>query len=166
MIHNTIKAYIEKGERCWVAQCIEIDVVTQGETVEEAIKNLREAVSLHLEGEDLSEYNLSPNPSLLREPNLWVQVIGPDQIRVGRPATYMVKFGNIGNALALDCYIIIKFSSGCYFKVNLPSFEQFSQDYLSSDEYSLVVPVPVMPMESSKEFTFYLKTYQLGKVKM
>ncbi|MEW6608694.1 MAG: type II toxin-antitoxin system HicB family antitoxin [bacterium] len=65
MLHNTIKVYIEKGEKYWVAQCIEIDVVTQGKTVEETIKNLKEAVSLHLEGEDLSEYNLSPNPSLL-----------------------------------------------------------------------------------------------------
>ncbi len=54
-MHNTIKTYIEKGEKYWVAQCIEIDVVTQGETVEEVIKNLKEAVSLHLEGEDLME---------------------------------------------------------------------------------------------------------------
>jgi len=64
-MHNTIKTYIEKGEEHWVARCIDIDIVTQGETVEEVIKNLKEAVSLHLEGEDLSEYNLSPNPSLL-----------------------------------------------------------------------------------------------------
>lgn len=58
IVHNTIKAYIYEGEKYWVAQCIEIDVVTQGKTIEEAIKNLKEAVYLHLEGEDLSEFNL------------------------------------------------------------------------------------------------------------
>ena len=64
-MYNTIKAYIVEGEKYYVARCIEIDVVTQGKTIEETISNLKEAVSLHLEGEDLKEYGLSPHPSLL-----------------------------------------------------------------------------------------------------
>jgi len=44
---------------------LEISVVTQGKTLDETIVNLKEAVTLHLEGEDLSEYGLAPNPTLL-----------------------------------------------------------------------------------------------------
>ena len=38
----------QEGE--WdVAQCLEIDVASQGETEEKALANLREAIELHLE---------------------------------------------------------------------------------------------------------------------
>ena len=40
---------IKKGEKQYVALCPEIDVVSQGYTVEEAVKNLKEAVTLHIE---------------------------------------------------------------------------------------------------------------------
>ena len=40
---------IKKGEKQYVALCPEIDVVSQGKTVEDALKNLREAVELHVE---------------------------------------------------------------------------------------------------------------------
>jgi predicted RNase H-like HicB family nuclease len=33
----------------FVAQCLEVDVASQGETVEEALANLREAIELHFE---------------------------------------------------------------------------------------------------------------------
>ena len=39
----------------FVAQCVEMDVASQGETVEEALANLREALSLHLEDLDAEE---------------------------------------------------------------------------------------------------------------
>jgi predicted RNase H-like HicB family nuclease len=44
---------------------VEINVVTQGRTLDETIANLREAVALYLEGEDLTELDLAPNPGLL-----------------------------------------------------------------------------------------------------
>lgn len=40
---------IKKGEKQFVALCPEIDVVSQGHTVEEAIKNLKEACELYVE---------------------------------------------------------------------------------------------------------------------
>jgi len=64
-MHHIIKAFIRKGEEYYVAECLEISVVTQGKTLDETIANLKEAVTLHLEGEDLSEYGLAPNPTLL-----------------------------------------------------------------------------------------------------
>ena len=64
-MRRSIKAYIYKGESQYVAECMEIAVVTQGKTLDETISNLQEAVTLHLEGEDLTEFDLVPNPSLL-----------------------------------------------------------------------------------------------------
>lgn len=46
---RTFTAVIKKGEKQYVALCQEIDVVSQGYTVEEAIKNLKEAVELYVE---------------------------------------------------------------------------------------------------------------------
>jgi len=64
MKHN-IQAYIYKGEEYYVAECVEISVITQGKTLDETINNLQEAVSLHLEGEDPAEFGLVENPIIL-----------------------------------------------------------------------------------------------------
>jgi len=40
---------IRKGEKQFVALCQEVDVVSQGKTVDEALKNLKEAVELYVE---------------------------------------------------------------------------------------------------------------------
>jgi hypothetical protein len=42
-------AIIKKGEKQFVALCPELDVVSQGRTVDKAIDNLREAVELYIE---------------------------------------------------------------------------------------------------------------------
>jgi predicted RNase H-like HicB family nuclease len=64
-LQHTIKAFIRKGEKYYVAECLEIPVVTQGKTLDEAAANLREAVTLHLEGEDLEQLGLAPKPTLI-----------------------------------------------------------------------------------------------------
>jgi predicted RNase H-like HicB family nuclease len=64
-LQHTVKAVIQKGESHYVAECVEIPVVTQGKTLDETMANLQEAVSLHLEGEDLAEMGLAPNPTIL-----------------------------------------------------------------------------------------------------
>ena len=48
-------AIIKKGEKQYVALCPELDVVSQGYTIEEALKNLKEAVELHIEEMGLPE---------------------------------------------------------------------------------------------------------------
>ena len=65
-LQQNIKAFIRPGEqRGYVAECVEISVVTQGETLDEVAHNLLEAVSLHLEGEDPAEFGLVSKPSLI-----------------------------------------------------------------------------------------------------
>ena len=39
----------------YVARCLDVDVVSQGETVDEAVANLEEALGLYFEGEDLPD---------------------------------------------------------------------------------------------------------------
>lgn len=48
----------------FVAECLEIAVVTQGRTLDELIANLQEAVGLHLEGEDPNFLGLVAAPRL------------------------------------------------------------------------------------------------------
>lgn len=64
-LQHTIKAFIRRGEKYYIAECLEIPVVTQGKTIDETAENLKEAVALHLEGEDLKELGIAPNPTLL-----------------------------------------------------------------------------------------------------
>ncbi|MGL5806313.1 MAG: type II toxin-antitoxin system HicB family antitoxin [Xenococcaceae cyanobacterium] len=65
-LQQTVKSFIRPGEQSgYVAECLEISVVTQGETLDEVVQNLTEAVSLHLEGEDPTEFGLVVNPSIL-----------------------------------------------------------------------------------------------------
>jgi predicted RNase H-like HicB family nuclease len=48
-------AVVHRGEKCYVGYCPELEVVSQGETVEEARRNLGEAVELFLECADQRE---------------------------------------------------------------------------------------------------------------
>ena len=65
-LQRTIKATIRRGEESgYVAECVEISVITQGPTLDEVTRNLQEAVALHLEGEDLASLGLAENPTLL-----------------------------------------------------------------------------------------------------
>jgi predicted RNase H-like HicB family nuclease len=64
-LQHTIKAVVRKGDQFYVAECLEIGVVTQGRTFEETVENLREAVALHLDGENLADLGLAPHPTIL-----------------------------------------------------------------------------------------------------
>ena len=64
-LQHTIKAVIRRGDSYYVAECVEIPVVTQGKTLDETVGNLREAVALHLEGEDLTELGLAASPTVV-----------------------------------------------------------------------------------------------------
>lgn len=54
MTTKIFTAIIHKEENMYVAECPEVGTVDQGETVEEAIANLKEATRLYLEESPLS----------------------------------------------------------------------------------------------------------------
>lgn len=52
-LQKNIKAVIvNSNESGFVAECLEIPVVTQGQTLDEVTNNMKEAVELFLDGED------------------------------------------------------------------------------------------------------------------
>ena len=56
---------IEKEKDWCVGLCPELEVASQGKTIEEAYKNLQEAVKLYLETADKSEIEISKIPPLV-----------------------------------------------------------------------------------------------------
>ncbi len=56
-----IQVRIYKGEKYYIAECIDLPVVTQGKTLDEVANNIREAIALHLEGEDLEDWDIFPD---------------------------------------------------------------------------------------------------------
>jgi predicted RNase H-like HicB family nuclease len=58
-------AVINKEENWYVAYCVEIDVVSQGKTIEEAQMNLKEAVELYLESFEKDDYPGSDSEIIL-----------------------------------------------------------------------------------------------------
>ena len=63
-LRSSVHTVIHRGDRYFVADCLEIPVVTQGLTVDETLSNLREAVALHMEDEDLEDIGLIRNPTI------------------------------------------------------------------------------------------------------
>ena len=52
---KTFSAVITKGETAFVAYCPELGVTSQGRSEKSALANLKEAVELYLEDEDVQE---------------------------------------------------------------------------------------------------------------
>jgi predicted RNase H-like HicB family nuclease len=53
------------GEHQYVAECREMPVVTQAHTLDALAINIREAIGLHLEGEDLADLGFSPDATVV-----------------------------------------------------------------------------------------------------
>lgn len=64
-MRRIIQARIYKGDKYYVGEALDLPVVTQGVTLDEVTENLREAIALHLEGEDLAELGFDNEPSIL-----------------------------------------------------------------------------------------------------
>ena len=62
---RTIQVRIFRGESQYVAECLDLPVVTEASTLDELAANIREAIALHLEGEDLTELGLVKDPTVL-----------------------------------------------------------------------------------------------------
>ncbi|MBI4114379.1 MAG: type II toxin-antitoxin system HicB family antitoxin [Candidatus Niyogibacteria bacterium] len=60
-----IQVHIYRGDTQFVAEAIDLPVVTQGKTLDELMQNLKEAVNLQLEGEDVSDFGLADHPSIM-----------------------------------------------------------------------------------------------------
>jgi predicted RNase H-like HicB family nuclease len=59
-----IHAVISQSDSMYVAECLEVAVVTQGRTLDETLVNLREAIDLHLADEDSASSGIAAKPRL------------------------------------------------------------------------------------------------------
>jgi predicted RNase H-like HicB family nuclease len=64
-VKRTIQVRIFRGDKQYVAECLDLPVVTEAATLDELAANIQEAIALHLEGEDLAELGLVRNPTIL-----------------------------------------------------------------------------------------------------
>lgn len=62
---HIIQFRIYKGEKYYIGEGIDLPVVTQGKTIDETAKNIKEALTLYLKDEKLSELGLDDNPPVL-----------------------------------------------------------------------------------------------------
>jgi predicted RNase H-like HicB family nuclease len=62
---ETIQVRAFRADRQYVAECLDLPVVTQAATLDELAENIREAVGLQLEGEDLSELGIANDPTIV-----------------------------------------------------------------------------------------------------
>lgn len=65
IMKKIIQVHIYKGDKYYIAECLDLPVVTQGKTLDELVFNLKEAINLQLEGENLSDFDLVAEPSVL-----------------------------------------------------------------------------------------------------
>jgi len=59
---SIIHFYISKGEKQYVAEGVELAIVTQAKTLDELVKNIYEATELHLEAAQPENFGLVPSP--------------------------------------------------------------------------------------------------------
>lgn len=62
---HIIQIYISKGDKYYVAEGVDLSVVTQGKTLDELVANVKEAIELHMEGKNPADFDIAPNPSIL-----------------------------------------------------------------------------------------------------
>lgn len=52
-MHTTLTAAVTREGDWFVSRCLEVEVASQGRSIDEALANLREALELYFDGEEL-----------------------------------------------------------------------------------------------------------------
>lgn len=82
-VRDSVHAFIFQGKTAYSAECLEVAVVSQGSTLDETVYNLREALTLHLEGEDMEALGLKANPQLVISFESSLDIVPAAQATVG-----------------------------------------------------------------------------------
>jgi predicted RNase H-like HicB family nuclease len=64
-MNKIIKADIYYDGEFFCGRCLDFDIFTQGKTLDELVKNLKEAIHLHFEDDPESLSGYVPNPSII-----------------------------------------------------------------------------------------------------
>ena len=63
-VRDTIHVVVGRSAGFYVAEALELALVTQGKSLDGLMENLRQAIRLHLEGEDPGEFGLTASPRI------------------------------------------------------------------------------------------------------
>ena len=80
------------------------------------------------------------------EPNLWVEIVGREQFRIGRTQTYHVKYGNSGSVDAYDVLLHVRVPAAYEVSVDLPHPPGVSIDWESIPSAVEVGAEKVIPL--------------------
>lgn len=61
---DTVHVVVTRSADWYVGECLELAVVSQAHSLDELVVNVRDAIELHLEGEDASALGIMPRPRL------------------------------------------------------------------------------------------------------
>jgi predicted RNase H-like HicB family nuclease len=61
---DTVHTIVTRDRGWYVAECLEIAVVTQGRTLDELVTNVRDAIALHLDGGEAAALGISAAPRI------------------------------------------------------------------------------------------------------
>ena len=56
---------ISRDKETYIAEGVDLAIVTQAKDLDTLVKNIEEAVSLHLEDENIKDFDFSQKPSIL-----------------------------------------------------------------------------------------------------
>lgn len=62
---HVIQFHVYKGDKYYIAEGLDLPVVTQAKSLDKLAKNIEEAVSLHLADENPADYSLVDKPSVM-----------------------------------------------------------------------------------------------------
>ena len=63
-LRDTVHVAVRRSAGFYVAEALELALVTQGRSLDELVANLREAIRLHLEGEASGVFGLTSSPRI------------------------------------------------------------------------------------------------------
>jgi predicted RNase H-like HicB family nuclease len=64
-MRRTIQVRFFRGETKYVAECLDLPVVAEADTLDQLASYILEAIGLHLEGENLRDLRLAPDPTIV-----------------------------------------------------------------------------------------------------
>ncbi|MCX8183149.1 MAG: type II toxin-antitoxin system HicB family antitoxin [Crenarchaeota archaeon] len=65
MTMKLVQVKIYKGERYYIAECVDIPLFAYGKTLDEVVEKMREAVAPRLKKDGLNEWEIPPDFSIL-----------------------------------------------------------------------------------------------------
>lgn len=65
VMKRIVQFHISKGKKQYVAQGVDVPIVTQAKTLDELARNIQEATDLYFDGEKPQTFGFAPSPSVL-----------------------------------------------------------------------------------------------------